>query len=37
SALAPLIRLSYGRMVLLALPYTITMSASGLLAVIYLL
>ena len=37
SALAPLIRLSYGRMVLLALPYTITMSTSGLLAVIYLL
>jgi NhaB family Na+:H+ antiporter len=37
SALAPLIRLSYGRMVLLALPYTVTMSATGLLAVIYLL
>jgi NhaB family Na+:H+ antiporter len=37
SALAPLIRLSYGRMVLLALPYTITMSITGLLAVIYLL
>ena len=37
SALAPLIRLSYGRMVILALPYTITMSAAGLLAVIYLL
>lgn len=37
SALAPLIRLSYGRMVLLALPYTITMSVMGLLAVIYLL
>ena len=32
SALAPVIRLSYGRMVLLALPYTITMSLSGLLA-----
>ncbi|HJP38819.1 MAG: sodium/proton antiporter NhaB [Gammaproteobacteria bacterium] len=37
SALAPLIRLSYGRMVLMALPYTITMSIAGLLAVIYLL
>lgn len=37
SALAPLIRLSYGRMVILALPYTITMSIAGLLAVIYLL
>ena len=37
SALAPLIRLSYGRMVILALPYTITMSISGLLATIYFL
>jgi NhaB family Na+:H+ antiporter len=37
SALAPLIRLSYGRMVLLALPYTITMTATGLLATIFLL
>ncbi|MEO0346278.1 MAG: sodium/proton antiporter NhaB [Pseudomonadota bacterium] len=37
SALAPLIRLSYGRMVIMALPYTITMSIAGLLAVIYLL
>jgi NhaB family Na+:H+ antiporter len=37
SALAPLIRLSYGRMVILALPYTITMSLTGLLATIYLL
>ena len=37
SALAPLIRLSYGRMVLLALPYTITMSITGFLATIYLL
>lgn len=37
SALAPVIRLSYGRMVWMALPYTITMSATGLLAVIYLL
>jgi NhaB family Na+:H+ antiporter len=32
SALAPVIRLSYGRMVYLALPYTITMSLSGLVA-----
>ncbi len=37
SALAPVIRLSYGRMVLLALPYTITMSVMGFLAVNYLL
>jgi NhaB family Na+:H+ antiporter len=37
SALAPLIRLSYGRMVFMAIPYTITMSITGLLAVIYLL
>ena len=35
--LAPVIRLSYGRMVLLALPYTITMSIAGLLATYYLL
>ena len=37
SALAPLIRLSYLRMVWMALPYTITMTATGLLAVIFLL
>jgi NhaB family Na+:H+ antiporter len=37
SALAPLIRLGYGRMVILALPYTITMSITGLLATIYIL
>lgn len=37
SALAPLIRLSYGRMVVLALPYTITMSTAGLLATMFLL
>ena len=37
SGLAPLVRLGYGRMVLLALPYTITMSVTGLLATIYLL
>jgi NhaB family Na+:H+ antiporter len=37
SALAPLIRLSYGRMVWMALPYTVSLSSVGLLAVIYLL
>jgi NhaB family Na+:H+ antiporter len=37
SALAPLIRLSYGRMVWMALPYTVSLSVVGLLAVIYLL
>jgi len=37
SALAPLIRLSYGRMVILALPYTITMTITGLLAITYFL
>jgi Na+:H+ antiporter, NhaB family len=37
SALAPLIRLSYGRMVYMAIPYAITLSISGLLAVVYLL
>ena len=36
SALAPLIRLSYGKMVIMALPYTITMSTAGLLALWYL-
>jgi NhaB family Na+:H+ antiporter len=36
SALAPLIRLSYGRMVYMALPYTITMSIAGALALWYL-
>jgi len=36
SALAPLIRLSYVRMVVLALPYTIVMSITGLLATVYL-
>jgi len=36
SALAPLIRLSYGRMVFMALPYTITMTIAGLLALWYL-
>ena len=37
SALAPLIRLSYGRMVWMALPYTVTMSLTGLAAVYFLL
>jgi len=37
SALAPLIRLSYGRMIWMALPYTVTLTGTGLLAVIYLL
>jgi NhaB family Na+:H+ antiporter len=37
SVLAPVIRLSYVRMVLLALPYTVTMSITGFLAVWYLL
>jgi Na+:H+ antiporter, NhaB family len=36
SALAPLIRLSYGRMLWMALPYTIALSVTGLLAVVYL-
>ena len=37
SALAPLIRLGYGKMVLLALPYTLAMTGTGLLATIFLL
>lgn len=37
SALAPLIRLSYMKMVFMALPYTITMAITGYLAVAYLL
>jgi len=37
SALAPLIRLSYVRMVVMALPYTVTMTVTGFLAVVYLL
>lgn len=37
SAIAPLIRLGYGRMVVLALPYTITMTITGLLATVFLL
>lgn len=37
SAIAPLIRLSYGRMVLMALPYTIVLSVIGLIGVTYLI
>lgn len=37
SALAPLIRLSYGRMVWMALPYTVVMTLVGLLCVQFLL
>jgi NhaB family Na+:H+ antiporter len=33
SALAPLIRLSYGRMVIMALPYTLVMGSVGLICV----
>ena len=36
SALAPLIRLSYLQMVVMALPYTITMSITGFFAITYL-
>jgi len=36
SALAPVLRLSYGRMVLLALPYTVTMSVTGFIATWYM-
>jgi NhaB family Na+:H+ antiporter len=36
SAVAPLVRLSYGRMLWMALPYTIALSLTGLLAVVYL-
>jgi NhaB family Na+:H+ antiporter len=37
SALAPLVRLSYVRMVVMALPYTVALTVAGLLAVVYLL
>jgi NhaB family Na+:H+ antiporter len=37
SALAPLIRLSYGRMLWMALPYAVVMTSVGFLAVVYLL
>ena len=36
SAVAPLIRLSYGRMVWMALPYTITLTSAGLWAILHL-
>ena len=36
SALAPLIRLSYGRMVIMALPYTIVMTSVGLIAISFI-
>ena len=35
STLAPLIRLSYGRMMWMALPYTVVLTITGLLAVVY--
>ncbi|MFV2090825.1 MAG: sodium/proton antiporter, partial [Pseudomonadales bacterium] len=37
SSIAPLIRLSYGRMVMMALPYTVTMGITGWFAVVYFL
>jgi NhaB family Na+:H+ antiporter len=37
SALAPLIRLSYGRMVIMALPYTVILSGVGLACVVLFL
>ena len=37
STLAPLIHISYVRMAAMALPYTVTMTTTGLLATIYLL
>lgn len=37
SSLAPLIRLSYGRMVTMAAPYTVTMGLTGYLCVVYLI
>ena len=37
SAFAPLVRLSYMRMVVMALPYTIVLTLTGLLAVMYIL
>ena len=37
SALAPLIRLSYGQMVFMAIPYTFVLGSVGLVAVIYTL
>jgi NhaB family Na+:H+ antiporter len=37
SALAPLINLSYGKMVKMALPYTIVLGGAGLLGILYIL
>lgn len=37
SAVAPLIRLSYGEMLWMALPYTVVLTATGLLAVVFLI
>ncbi|GAL10001.1 Na+/H+ antiporter NhaB [Vibrio astriarenae] len=37
SALAPLIRLSYGRMVIMALPYTIVLAIVGFIGIIFFL
>jgi NhaB family Na+:H+ antiporter len=37
SAFAPLVRLSYLRMVAMAFPYTVALTVTGLLAVAYLL
>jgi NhaB family Na+:H+ antiporter len=37
SALAPVVRLSYVRMVVMALPYTLTLTVTGFLAVLFLL
>ncbi len=37
SALAPLIRLSYGKMVVMALPYTIVLALVGLFGIVFLL
>lgn len=36
SAIAPLVRLSYGRMVVMALPYTVVLSGVGFLAIVWL-
>jgi Na+:H+ antiporter, NhaB family len=37
STLAPLVRMSYGRMMWMALPYTIVLAVVGLLCTMYLL
>ena len=37
SAIAPLVRLGYVRMLLMALPYAVTMTVTGLLATTFLL